>query len=172
MSVNGEIQGVWLNGISMKKEKDRYTLDMPIREAGELTVSLKQARGCYDTAAFLEPVKFFCEAGVADLDRPIEEQGLKFYSGGIRFRKEIAKEKARGRTALKLDNPEYAYEIYVNGKAAGIKISEPYLLDLTEYLTEEKNQLEVYAYNTLYNHMLTIPTNFNWWSIKEKNWDN
>lgn len=49
-------------------------------------------------------------------------------------------------------------EVTVNGQSAGVLISPPYELDVTEMVKEGANEIEVLVYSTLSNHYQTIPT--------------
>ena len=49
-------------------------------------------------------------------------------------------------------------EVKVNGVSAGILLSSPYQLEITQLLKPGKNEIEVLVYSTLANHYQTIPT--------------
>ena len=40
-------------------------------------------------------------------------------------------------------------------------LTSPYRCEITDYLRDGDNLIEVRAYNTLHNHMKTIPTQYN-----------
>jgi hypothetical protein len=51
--------------------------------------------------------------------------------------------------------------VAVNGKAAATLLTPPYRVEITPYLQDGQNEIELRAFNTMHNHMKTIPTNFN-----------
>ena len=53
-----------------------------------------------------------------------------------------------------------AARVWVNGRCAGTLVAPPYELDLTPFLIQGDNRIEVLVHNTLSNHMRTVPTNF------------
>lgn len=51
--------------------------------------------------------------------------------------------------------------LYKRKKALSL-VADPYEGDITDFLQDGRNRIELVCYNTLYNHMLTIPTNYNY----------
>lgn len=49
-------------------------------------------------------------------------------------------------------------EIKVNGHSAGILMSPPYKVEISHFLKEGENEIEVLVYSTLANHYQTQPT--------------
>lgn len=53
---------------------------------------------------------------------------------------------------------EPIYEVKKNDSLVGILLSPPYQLDITPYMKEGNNKMEILVYSTLANHYQTIPT--------------
>ena len=53
---------------------------------------------------------------------------------------------------------EPIYEVKKNDSLVGILLSLPYQLDITPYMKEGNNKMEILVYSTLANHYQTIPT--------------
>lgn len=139
-----------------------FVLDTALSRAEKICFYILQTRGCYDTALLLEPVQFVCEKGLVDTELPLDSQGFAFYSGGIRYSKEFNIPKLSHRVYLQGKKElGCGMEVMVNGKAAGFMLAEPYSCEITQYVTQGVNKIEVTAYSTLHNHMKTIPTNYN-----------
>jgi hypothetical protein len=53
-------------------------------------------------------------------------------------------------------------EVRVNGKQAGVLVTDPFSVDISRYVKGGDNLLEILVYNTLSNHYQTIPTPANY----------
>ena len=82
---------------------------------------------------------------------------LKFFSGGIRYSKDIRIDGGRS-VSLDLGEVDATCEVSVNGKDAGVLLAGPYEMDITPYVSEGLNHIEVLVYSSLANHYQTIPT--------------
>ena len=111
-------------------------------------------------ALIQDPIRFICGQGIMNVDLPIEEQGLKHYSGGIRYCKSISLTDASGTVCLRFPALDCAAVVFVNGIEAGVLFAPPYMLDISEQIKPGENRLEIIVHNTLRNHMRTIPTQF------------
>lgn len=152
---------LWVDGTEWKKEGDCFRAEKTCRLSSVAAVCLKQPRGTYETAAIKEPFRFVCEEGVLDASIPIEQQGLEFYSGGIRLKKNIEIESLEKPIALNLGTDQYTAAVWVNGEFVDYLVAAPFSCDITRYLKIGVNEIEVLLHNSLYNHMKTIPTNYN-----------
>ena len=140
--------------------ENEFALDLT--RAEQITLRAPQSCGKYDTAIFNSPITFEVGDGIYDLGREFDDQGLDFYSGGIRLKKTIDISVSQSRTFFEADDTlSCAMELAVNGKRAGVMLTQPYRLDITDLVHDGKNEIEVLSYNTLHNHMKTIPTNYN-----------
>ena len=116
--------------------------------------------GEYSGSAFPEPVKLHCGKGTIQAGDWSEMGALKSYSGGMWYRKNIQLDRAMLSKDLYLDLGEICAtaEVHINGKSAGICMTKPFRLNLSDYVVEGDNYLEILVYSTLANHYTTIPT--------------
>ena len=129
----------------------------------EIMICAKQSSAIYDTAIFDDPITFQTEKGCLDLNKSLDEQGLEFYSGGICLWKIMQITDIFKHHYLKLDRSlGCAFSITVNGCDAGVSLASPYLIDITEHLVSGDNTVMVTAFSTMYNHMKSIPTDYNY----------
>ena len=130
--------------------------------AAKITLCAEQSSGRYDTAIFEEPISFETKNGIYSFEIPYDEQGLDFYSGGIRLNKTVSVKKSSDRIFFKANSDVgCAMDVYVNGKKARTLLTRPYLCEITDYLHDGENDIEVRAFNSTHNHMKTIPTQYN-----------
>ncbi len=115
-------------------------------------------------AAFAEPIIFSTKQGEIDAltDWSWNGTGLNYYSGGAVYGKTITvtKEQAQKRTVLSLGDVCATAEVRINGKSVGVLVCQPWELDVTGFLTEGENRIEIEVYSTLANHYRSIPTNY------------
>ncbi|MBQ8320022.1 MAG: hypothetical protein IJX81_03990 [Clostridia bacterium] len=108
---------------------------------GEYTVSLASYEDMH-TFTFFEKT---CELkAVSAADR------LPAFSGAIRYETKFTLDKA-GRTLLAFENVGENAEVFVNGKACGMRICPPYRYEITDAVHVGENTLEVVVYTTLAN---------------------
>ncbi len=74
------------------------------------------------------------------------------FSGNMRYRTKLYLEESDG-IILDLGDVGETAELYVNGKHAGTKLFPPYRFDITEFVKNGENDLEIYVANTLANHI-------------------
>ena len=91
-----------------------------------------------------------------------ENPGIKHYSGTAKYRKNFELPKLeKGRKAyIEFDGIAEIAEVYINGKLAGTLWTAPFVLDITDFVTEGENALEVRVANTWVNRCLydsTLP---------------
>ncbi len=115
-------------------------------------------------AAFAEPIIFSTKQGEIEAltDWSWNGTGLNYYSGGAVYGKTITvtKEQTQKRTVLSLGDVCATAEVRINGKSVGVLVCQPWELDVTGFLTEGENRIEIEVYNTLANHYRSIPTNY------------
>ncbi|WP_149525488.1 glycosyl hydrolase [Sphingobacterium hotanense] len=76
------------------------------------------------------------------------------FSGSAAYETQITLNKEADKSyRLKLDNLSESAKILVNGKEAGILWSNPFELDVTEYLTNGKNQIRIEVANLMANRV-------------------
>lgn len=81
-----------------------------------------------------------------------KEQKQPFYSWDMSYSKEYTLDDLTGRYAVKLNkwNGTVA-EVYVNGQKAGMIAFDPWQLDVTSYLKEGSNTIDVHVIGSLKN---------------------
>lgn len=76
------------------------------------------------------------------------------YKQNVRLPKKCSDKKV----LLDLGDVVATCEIKVNGHSAGILMSPPYKVEISQFLKESANEIEVLVYSTLANHYQTQPT--------------
>lgn len=167
LQVQGKIQKLWVDGKVMKKnslkqvERNEYILNFKETNSGVSTVTLlaKPDIGYDGAAFFIEPIKFVCGKGSVPAGNWTNFGALKFFSGGIRYTKNInLTGLLRERMELDLGIVDATCEVKVNGIFVNILMNSPYKLDITKYLKQGGNEIEVLVYSTLSNHYQTVPS--------------
>lgn len=82
------------------------------------------------------------------------DPGIKYYSGTAIYKKEIFLKPKGQKITIDLDNPGFVAKVLVNGKDAGIVWCSPWKLDITPFLKNGKNNLEIHVANSLMNRMI------------------
>ena len=141
---------------------NRYTVTLAecAERCEQVTFSVATQEGRQGAAAIAEPVKISTGEGLLATGDWSQVGALKYYSGGMIYRKGITLDDSVSakRVMLDLGSVVATCEIKVNGKAAGVRMSPPYSVDITEYLHKGENEVEVLVYSTLANHYQTQPT--------------
>ena len=103
-----------------------------------------------------------CGKGSIDLGDWSKIDGLKAYSGGAWYRQTINIDARDLKNNLEIDLTDLvsSAELFVNGRSAGIKLSPPWIFDITHIARQGENQIEVLIYNTLANNYTSIPTRY------------
>lgn len=165
--VKGDIQKIWVDGKvinkkALKRENgNEYTLNLEETNPGVSTLSVlaKPQRGYDGPAFFVEPVKLLCEKGRIPAGNWTNMGALKFFSGGIRYTKNInLATPLKERMELDLGMVDATCEVKVNGKLVNVLMNSPYKADITAYLKSGDNEIEILVYSTLSNHYQTVPS--------------
>ena len=170
-AVYGKLTDVSIAGKACKTEAigeiretgvNRYAVTLPtsVPHAEEVAFSIEVQKGRQGTGAITEPVKITTEEGRIEAGDWSKAGALKFYSGGMVYRKEITlpNDIHSQRVMLDLGSVVATCEIKVNGQALGVRMSPPYSVDITKHIRPGKNEIEVLVYSTLANHYQTQPT--------------
>jgi hypothetical protein len=81
-------------------------------------------------------------------------QGYPFYSGSITYKTSVEKPTSGDRAFLKLKHPSgILYKVRVNGIDAGKILWRPYELEISKYLNEGANELEITVVSSRQNSM-------------------
>lgn len=171
--IAGKNLKVWFDGLPVSKKNvcllkhdntgiNTYRVVLPEtqKKVGIVAFSLEQEKGYQGTGAIPEPVKLETEKGLMNTGDWSKVGALKYYSGGMYYRKtlDMGFIKDGMKAVLDLSDVVASCEIRVNGQYAGILMSHPYKMDITKYLNNGKNEIEILVYSTLSNHYQTIPT--------------
>lgn len=150
---------VYADGIPMQHlADDIYCLRQGIAGPSRVAVCFCQTAQDQTAAALQDAVSFDCVTGKCHPDAPKGNNGLEFYSGGIRYIRTVTHHS--GSSCLDLGKIDGSAVVSVNGKTVQTLVTPPYRCDLTQALRDGENRIEVLVHNTLYEHMQTIPTNF------------
>ena len=158
----GDVQ-VWADGKPLTAVGEgRFVVSQPAAAPVKVAVRIVQQRGCYGGAALPEPIKLECGPGSLAPGDWSQIDGLESYSGGAWYRRTVRMDasQASGSAVLDLGNVVASAEVHVNGQLAGIRVAPPWKVDISPYLTQGDNRIEILIYNTLANHYLTIPTRY------------
>jgi hypothetical protein len=161
VSVAGKSVAVEPIGAESEQGVNRYKVTLPERatHCEQVVFSVAAQNGRQGTAAIAEPVKITTGEGLLAAGDWSQAGALKYYSGGMIYRKSITlPEGAAKRVMLDLGSVVATCEVKINGKAAGVMMSPPYSVDITQYLNAGENEVEVLVYSTLANHYQTQPT--------------
>ncbi|WP_368341120.1 glycosyl hydrolase, partial [Parabacteroides goldsteinii] len=160
---------IWVNGalcnLSVKEKRPdgliRYEAVMtnPSKRISTVAISIKEPWGNAGGAAIDGPIKQTCGDGLISAGDWTQIEGLSTYSGGAWYRKNIHLEKNNGdKVYLNLGQVVSTAEVWVNKQKAGLKLTPPWRFDITEYIKEGDNQIEILLYNTAANYYLSVPT--------------
>lgn len=162
IAVKGEKLKAVALGEVKKNGINRYAVVLPqsALRPEEVTFSLEVQPGRQGTAAIAEPVKIATGEGLLAAGDWSQTGALRFYSGGMVYRKNItlSEDASSKRVRLDLGSVVATCEVNVNGKSVGVRMSPPYRLDITDFLQPGENEIEVLVYSTLANHYQTQPT--------------
>ena len=160
---------IWVNGalcnLSVKEKRPdgliRYEAVMtnPSKRISTVAISIKEPWGNAGGAAIDGTIKQTCGDGLISAGDWTQIEGLSTYSGGAWYRKNIHLEKNNGdKVYLNLGQVVSTAEVWVNKQKAGLKLTPPWRFDITEYIKEGDNQIEILLYNTAANYYLSVPT--------------
>jgi hypothetical protein len=165
--VNGEPQAV---GTVAKNQPATYevVLNEAVKRKSVVALRIEQLPGYYGGAALPEPILLKCTTGVTNTGDWSQGSVLACYSGGAWYRRSftLSKQESNARVFLDLGEIMATAEVHINSAIAGILVSPPWKLDISEWVTEGNNKIEILVYNTLANHYVTIPTRYRGDSLK------
>lgn len=79
---------------------------------------------------------------------------VKYYSGTAVYKKEISTPPGEDRIYLYTGDPGFVARVYVNANDAGVVWCSPWILDITDYVKDGENSLEIHVANSLLNRMI------------------
>lgn len=163
LRLNVRARGVeaWVEGTPVAVEDGTIRLAHSSPDAVQVALRVEQHAGVYGGAAFDEPVAIACEQARIPLG-DWSGHGLGTYSGigvyGIDVN--LTAEQVACRAVLDLGHVKTVADVSVNGRPVGVRLARPFRFDITEFVVEGENRIEVKVANTLANHMSTYPTAF------------
>ncbi len=167
--VKGEIVRLWVDGKEMavpepvvKDGMRCYDCELAESDSGIATISMT-ARPDMDAVAaafFAEPVRIACGEGRMSAGDWSLHGALKYYSGGMRYRKtvDIPQADSYNKVLLDVGKVDATCEVSINGEFVDIMMSPPYVLDISEYVRSGCNEVEVLVFSSLANHYQTTPS--------------
>jgi hypothetical protein len=170
-AAHGEVQA-WADGRPVKLAPGDARADgsrmysgsiaKPNVKAVVVALRIEQKSGCVGGAALPEPVRVECGKGEIEVGDWATMGVLEHYSGGAWYRKTISltPEQTQGRVLLNLGRVVATAEVNVNGKKAGLRLTPPWSIDISDFVKTGENRIEILVYNTLSNHYGTIPTHY------------
>ena len=162
LSVNGSISRVTVDGkpARLTREGGGYKAVPAFVSAGVASVCVTGTpdRGCPGASFFAEPVHMDCTAGRMPAGDWSQYGALEFYSGAVRYVKDIPIHGDASSVTLNLGDVDATCEVSVNGVRAGALIGRPYSIDITGLVKEGDNRIEVLVYSSLANHYSTVPS--------------
>nr|WP_303917335.1 glycosyl hydrolase [Bacteroides intestinalis] len=79
---------------------------------------------------------------------------IKYYSGTAVYRKKVTIDVANDRIFLQLGNPGFVAHVFINSQDAGIVWCSPWNIEITKYLIDGENDIEIHVSNSLMNRMI------------------
>lgn len=151
----------WIDGKPAPIGDNEIRLQSSVRTTSLVALRIEQEPGSYAGAVFTQPVAFECREGQMPLGN-WSEFGLSTYSGAGIYQKSanLEKEHLKGKVLLDLGNVRSVAEVHVNGHSAGVRLARPFRFDITNFVKEGENKIQIKVVNTLANHMSTYPTHW------------
>jgi len=163
VTAGGERVRVTKGGIRDDGAAD-YTVDLDkvIPRTVDVVIRIQQKRGYYGGAAIPDPLRLECEKGLAEIGDWSRNDALYAYSGGARYRKSVrlSVDEAKQKVELDLGSVVSTAEVWVNGFNVGLRVSPPWVYDLSKSVREGDNSIEMLVYNTASNHFTSVPTRY------------
>lgn len=79
---------------------------------------------------------------------------IKYYSGTAIYKKTISCEKRDDKVYIDLGDPGFVARVFVNSVDVGVVWCSPWSLEITNYLKDGDNELEIHVANSLINRMI------------------
>jgi len=160
--VNGKVKEIFIDGNSIPfiQEEDEVTCYMNVFNPKVSSVRIIASPDSYSPGAafFKEPVKITCGQGLMPLGDWSSQGAMKYFSGGVKYSKEFYLESSEGSWKVELGDVDATCEVWINAQKVDELLSAPYSVDVTPYVREGSNTIEVIVYSSLANHYSTIPT--------------
>lgn len=165
VKINGECK-IWINGkpvrINRKGEDVEVSLDKKQLYSADVLICVKHDYGSKGGAAIRSELKQSTGKGFIGTGDWADIDGLRNYSGGLKYIQKVHLDSpsANEKIILKLSEVSSSVKLYVNGEYVGVKVSPDWEFDITDFVVDGENLIEISVYNTAANHYETIPTPF------------
>ncbi|MBW8041074.1 MAG: hypothetical protein FVQ85_13880 [Planctomycetes bacterium] len=144
---------VWVDGVEAKvRDGIAYVAKTPL-SVSTAAIRLEMEPGAYGGAAFRLPIGLSLEGGTIQTGE-WSKFGLPTYSGIGVYKQKVrfTAEQLQRHVVLDLGQVLVAAEVLVNGKTVGVRLARPFKFDLTRFVKEGENALEVRVANTIAPH--------------------
>ncbi len=168
-SAYGKIS-VWVNGVNedlVPETKQpgglsNYSVKItnPVLTSSQIVIKVDYEPGYRGAASIPNFIEQKCGSGTFNLGDWSEIDGLRAYSGGAAYRKfvKITQADLKHKLVIDLGDLVSSAEVLINGKSAGIRVSPPWIYDITSLAKSGDNDVEILVYNTIANNYTSIPT--------------
>ena len=138
------------------------TIPNPNKRVSTVAIRIEEEWGNTGGAAIDGPIRQICGEGLIAAGDWSQIEGISTYSGGAWYRKNIQLQDIANnqRVHLNLGKVISTAEVWINGKKAGLKLTAPWLFDITDYVKAGNNKIEVLIHNTAANYYLSVPTQY------------
>ncbi|HPP75911.1 MAG TPA: hypothetical protein PLU88_12390, partial [Armatimonadota bacterium] len=85
------------------------------------------------------------------------EQGYPYFSGIGSYRQKIKLASPKGKVMLRMEKPADMAEVLVNVKQAGVLPWEPWQAEITDFIKEGTNEIEIRVVNSMHNLLVMEP---------------
>lgn len=79
---------------------------------------------------------------------------IKYYSGTAIYKKAVSMHTTKEKVFMDLGNPGFVARVFVNSKDAGVVWCSPWRVEITPYLVDGENNIEIHVANSLMNRMI------------------
>jgi glycosyl hydrolase family 106( putative alpha-L-rhamnosidase)/glycosyl hydrolase family 2/alpha-L-rhamnosidase-like protein len=157
LHTNADAQ-VWINGKQAQLNKGIVIVQNPPTAVSQVSIRMKMEKGKYGGAAFPKPISLQLKDGLIETG-DWKNFAMPTYSGIGIYKQTVsfAQEELKKKTILDLGIVRVAAEVLVNNKSVGVRLARPYKFDISSYLREGDNTIEVRVANTIAPHYTTIP---------------
>jgi len=130
-------------------------------DGGKVEIRISNSIGRHG-GALIDKICMECGKGRLQAGDWAECEGLAFYSGSARYSKSFTLERSHLNKRIFFEAEDICSSVVlrINGIEAGCRAAAPWIFELTQYVREGRNDLELEISNTLYNHYKTVPTRY------------
>ncbi len=140
----------------------RASCETLFEEGTTVTMFVRAFDGFGDMSVIPEPVDLFCGVGKIKCGDISKTGALCCYSGKMKYSTSIniRKEDIDNRFLLDLGKVGATARVVINGREPVVFTSAPFEADVTEFVVNGENSIEITVSNTLSNHYSTVPSRY------------